>query len=416
MTRSGLFEMSDVGIEGRKIAFVGKAPLSFQADKIIDAHDCIIMPSLVNAHTHLSMELMRNYKDTASNLMAWLNEIFPIENKLVENDILWASRLGVCELIQSGCTLFNDMYFMQHRTAQAANEGGIRACIGMTLFGDEEDSKQRLAQKSKETATQISESEGRLHLDVAPHAIYTCTKGSYLYAHDWAKDHHCQLHTHLSETKGEVENCVKEHGKTPLNYLLEMGYFNDTKHVLAHCVHLTEDEMETLASLDASVVNNPTSNCKLASGIAPIGRMLGKHINVALGTDGSSSNNNQNMFEEMHVASLVSTALTGDITSLPPYQVLEMATINGAKALGFPEIGTLEAGKDADLIIIDTHKSHLTPLNDPFSALVYSTQASDVDTVFCQGKIVMEHRKITGIDLDETIRQTEICWQDIKSR
>jgi 5-methylthioadenosine/S-adenosylhomocysteine deaminase len=213
-----------------------------------------------------------------------------------------------------------------------------------------------------------------------------------------------------------VDDCVKAHGQTPLDYLDGMGYFDDTKHLLAHCVHLTDSEISRLSQFDAAVATNPTSNCKLASGVAPLGKLGKAGVKLCIGTDGSSSNNNQNLFEEMHVASLVSTVSTMDITSLPPYRVLEMATKNGADALGFPQIGTIQPGKEADLIIVDIHKPHLTPLNDPFSALVYAAQASDVDTVFCQGEMVMEHRRITGLDLEETMRKTNERWEDIKRR
>ncbi|MCI2075986.1 MAG: amidohydrolase [Sphaerochaeta sp.] len=416
MTKEGYTIQGNIGINGKEIVFVGQTPASFHPDRVIDANGSIVMPALVNAHTHLAMELMRNYKDTEPNLMAWLSQIWPIEAKLNDEDILWASRLGVCELIQSGCTLFNDMYFNEHMTARAANEGGIRASIGLTLFGDIDDTRKRLAEKPKNCAPEVEKSNGRIKLAVAPHAIYTCTEVTYRYAHDWAKEHAAVLHTHLSETKGEVDDCVKAHGQTPLDYLDGMGYFDDTKHLLAHCVHLTDSEISRLSQFDAAVATNPTSNCKLASGVAPLGKLGKAGVKLCIGTDGSSSNNNQNLFEEMHVASLVSTVSTMDITSLPPYRVLEMATKNGADALGFPQIGTIQPGKEADLIIVDIHKPHLTPLNDPFSALVYAAQASDVDTVFCQGEMVMEHRHILGLDLEETMRKTNERWEDIKRR
>lgn len=416
MTQKSYTVQGDVGISETKIAFVGSAPSSFHPDRIIDAAGSIVMPALVNAHTHLAMELMRNFKDTEPNLMAWLSNIWPIEAKLTDEDILWASRLGVCELLQSGCTLFNDMYFSEHKTAQAANEGGIRASIGLTLFGDIDDTKRRLAEKPAACRKEVERSGGRVKLAVAPHAIYTCSEATYRYAHDWAKEHDALLHTHLSETKGEVDDCIKAHGVPPLEYLDSIGYFAKTKHLLAHCVHLTEEEISRLSQLDAAVATNPTSNCKLASGIAPLGKMSAAGVKLCIGTDGSSSNNNQNLFEEMHVASLVSTVSTMDITSLPPYRVLEMATKNGAEALGFPQIGTIEPGKEADIIIVDIHSPHMTPLNDPFSALVYAAQASDVDTVFCQGKLVMEHRRILGIDMEETMRKTNEIWENVKTR
>ncbi|MFA6783574.1 MAG: amidohydrolase [Sphaerochaeta sp.] len=417
MTAEGFSLRGDIGIDGKHIAFIGEKPAEFTPDTVIDASSYLVMPALVNAHTHLSMELMRNYKDNAPNLQQWLGEIFPIEDKLNAHDVLIASRLGVIELIQSGITTFNDMYFFPESTARAVNEGGIRGCIGISLFGDLSDTKKRIQERELVMKESMSVSGGRIHLDIAPHAIYTCTKETYQYGHDWAKEHQRRMHTHLSETLKEVTDCLAANHKTPLEYLLEIGVLSDVPSTLAHCVHLTESDVALLKTLDASVVHNPSSNCKLASGVAPIGKYFRAGINVALGTDGSSSNNNLNMFEEMHVASLLSTAFSGDISNLKPYQILEMATINGAKALGLEhQIGTLEVGKEADLLLLDLHKAHLTPLNDPFSALVYSAQASDVHSVFCQGQLVMDNRKVLGFDYDTTLDETNASWKEILKR
>ena len=417
MTAEGVSFRGDIGIEGNHIAFIGVKPADFSPDSVLDASSFLAMPALVNAHTHLSMELMRNYKDNSANLQQWLGEIFPIEDKLNAKDVLVASRLGVIELMQSGITTFNDMYFFPESTARAVNEGGIRACIGISLFGDLADTKKRIQERELIMRESMSSSMGRIHLDIAPHAIYTCTKETYQYGHDWAKDHQRRIHTHLSETVKEVSDCLAANHKTPLEYLIDLGALTDVPSALAHCVHLTDHDVDLLKTLDTSIVHNPSSNCKLASGVAPIGKYFRSGINVALGTDGSSSNNNLNMFEEMHIASLLSTAFSGDISNLKPYQVLEMATINGAKALGLDsKIGTLEVGKEADILLLDLHKSHLTPLNDPFSALVYSAQASDVHSLFCQGKLVMENRKVLGFDYDTTLADTNASWNDILAR
>jgi len=196
-----------------------------------------------------------------------------------------------------------------------------------------------------------------------------------------------------------------------------IGALKDIPSLLAHCVHLTTSEIKLLKGMDASVVHNPSSNCKLASGIAPVGIFLKNGINVATGCDGSSSNNNQNLFEELHLASLLSTVNTGHLSNLRPFEALKMATINGAKALGLDKrIGTLETGKEADILLLDLNKAHLTPLNDPFSALVYAAQASDVDTLFCQGKMVMQNRKVLGLDQEEIQREVNSRWKAIQSR
>ncbi len=417
MKQEGEVFYGDIGIDGAHIAFVGKKPETFIPDKTIDATGMLAMPSLINAHSHLAMQYMRNFKDDAPNLQAWLAQIFPIEDKLTQADVLASSRLGVIELIQSGITLFNDMYFFAESTARAANEGGIRANLGLTLFGDLASSKLRIREREQLIASALSGSNCRITLDIAPHAIYTCTKETYQYGHDWAKDNRRNLHTHISETQKEVDDCLAEHQMTPLHYLHSIGALKDIRSLLAHGVHLTPSEMELLKSMDASVVHNPSSNCKLASGVAPIGTLLNNNINVAIGCDGSSSNNNQNLFEEMHIASLLSSVYSGHLGNLKPFEVLKMATINGAKALGLDEkIGTLEAGKEADILLLDINKAHLTPLNDPFSALVYAVQASDADTLFCQGRMVMEKRKVLGLDQGDIQKEVNRRWDAIRSR
>lgn len=417
MTDRELSFHGDIGIDGDKIAFVGTQATPFNADSIIDGNGMIAMPALVNAHTHLCMELMRNYKDTCANLQDWLGEIFPIEDKLTASDIRIVSDLGIAELIKSGTTTFADMYFFAHETAQAVVDAGIRACLGLTLFGDIGDTKQRVAERRPVMEAAAVKSEGRIRIDVAPHAIYTCSASTYRYAHDYAKANGVSMHTHLSETHREVEDSLRENGKTPGRYLDSLGCFDGIRTYLAHCVHLTDDELRELVQYDTGIVHNPTSNCKLASGIAPVKKLREAGFRMALGTDGASSNNNLNLFEEMHVASLLSTVSTGDTLSLPPYDVLRMATAGGAEVLGLDsKIGTLEPGKEADLVLINVKKSHLTPLNNPFSALVFSAQASDVDTVFCHGRLLMQDRKLTTVDEMEAIRKTNSRWKDILAR
>lgn len=417
MTEQGLSFHGDIGIDGKHIAFVGSNDTSFIPDRIIDGSSYIAMPALVNAHTHLSMGLMRNYKDDLPTLQAWLAEIFPIENKLSEKDILLASRLGLVELIQSGVTTFADMYFHPQATAEAVLEAGLRASISMTLFGSLEENKHSFFEREKLLGPYVDRSEGRIQIDCAPHAIYTCPKETYQFAHSWAKDHQAVLHTHLSETQIEVRECVRETGKTPLEYLLDIGSLQDVKSLLAHCVHLTDSEVGLLRSLDCSIVHNPSSNCKLSSGIAPVSTYVQSGLNVALGTDGASSNNNLNMVEEMHIASLLGKVYTPTGHKLHPYDVLDMATKAGAKALGLDgKIGQLKAGMEADIILVDVHKSHLTPLNDPFSALVYATQASDVDTVLCQGRVLMQGRNLMTLDHDQVIRDVQESWAEVQQR
>jgi 5-methylthioadenosine/S-adenosylhomocysteine deaminase len=280
-----------------------------------------------------------------------------------------------------------------------------------------EQSKERVQKSEALIRSFRNHPENRIQFDYAPHAIYTCPKETYRYAHQLAKEHGAILHTHISETRKEVEDSIAEFNATPLTYLKELGCLDDIKVLLAHGVHLTDEELKVLKDFDATIVHNPSSNTNLSSGLAPVSKFLEHNLNVALGTDGASSNNNLNLFEEMHIASLIGRVYTPTNTKLSPYQVLSMATTNGAKALGLDHrIGRLEQGMEADILLLDLHKSHLTPLNDPFSALVYTAQASDVDTLFCQGKMLMQNRKILTLSLDDVLHDANTCWADVLAR
>ncbi len=414
MTERNLSFRGCVLIDGERLSYVGKER-DFEADEIVDGGNHIALPSFVNAHTHLAMVLMRNYKDGLANLQAWLSEIFPIEDKLNGDDVLKASRLGAAELIRSGCTCFADMYFFAEETIRAAREAGIRAVVGQTLFGDLADTEKRLAER----LPQIQEAVGgddMYRIDFAPHAIYTCTEETYQKAARMANAAGCMMHTHLSETEKEVRDCLERTGKTPLQYLKSIGGLSE-KGYLAHGVWLTGEEVDILADMDFSVVHNPSSNAKLASGTLDVSKLLKAGVNVALGTDGASSNNNLNMLEEMHVAAMMAATVNRTPSLVSAYDIISMATINGAKALGLDgRIGTLEEGKDADLMLIDTKKVNMRPLNDPFSAIVYSASEEDIDNVWCRGRRLMEGRRLLTLDEEKIIGDVESCWEDIRRR
>lgn len=412
MDREGHFVVGDIGLDGPAIAFVGNKDPSFTADRVIDAQGYIALPSLYNSHTHLAMGLMRNYKDNEPTLQAWLNEIFPIENKLVPEDILVSSRIGIIEALQSGTGFFHDMYFKAEATAQAVKESGMRAKPGLTLFGDLADSKERLKRWDAKVLPLIDDP---ITYSIAPHAVYTCSKETLRFAHDAAKERGVPLHIHLSETEKENSDCLFEHRKTPLQHLIDLNFFDDVFAFLAHCVHLSEEDRKLLKDLPAAVVHNPSSNLKLASGIAPVATYLEQGIPVLLGTDGASSNNNLNLIEEMHLAALLGRLSSKDGLPLKPYQVLEMATSSAAKAFGIKG-GMLQAGFESDLILINTKKAHLAPLNDPFSALVYSVQGSDVEYLFSRGELLLEKGRPTRFDLPSSIEAINDAWADIKQR
>lgn len=413
MTKRDCFFKGSILIENGIITEIGQIERS--ADSIIDASSMIALPSFVNAHTHLSMVLMRNYKDTAENLQDWLSEIFPIEDKLNDEDIYQASRLGAAELIQSGCTVFADMYFHAWNTVKAIKEAGIRGIIGQTFMNDENDAEFRI----EEIAPRILEAIGNddmLRLDAAVHAIYTSTPDCYIRAAEWVKERGVRLHTHLSETRKEVDDCIAAYGKTPVELFNDIGVFSVPVYA-AHGVHINEEEMEILKEHDVSIVHNPASNMKLASGIAPVKKYREKGINTALGTDGASSNNNLSMIKEMNTAALLQTIANMTPSAVRPYDIIEMATIGGAKALGLDNrIGTIEKGKEADIVLINTADANMSPLNDPFSAIVFSADRKNVDTVFCKGRKLLEGGKLLTIDKAEAIAKTNERWEDILRR
>ena len=413
MTKRDCFFKGSILIENGIITEIGQVERS--ADSIIDASSMIALPSFVNAHTHLSMVLMRNYKDTAENLQDWLSEIFPIEDKLNDEDIYQASRLGAAELIQSGCTVFADMYFHAWNTVKAIKEAGIRGIIGQTFMNDENDAEFRI----EEIAPRILEAIGNddmLRLDAAVHAIYTSTPDCYIRAAEWVKERGVRLHTHLSETRKEVDDCIAAYGKTPVELFNDIGIFSVPVYA-AHGVHINEEEMEILKEHDVSIVHNPASNMKLASGIAPVKKYREKGINTALGTDGASSNNNLSMIKEMNTAALLQTIANMTPSAVRPYDIIEMATIGGAKALGLDNrIGTIEKGKEADIVLINTADANMSPLNDPFSAIVFSADRKNVDTVFCKGRKLLEGGKLLTIDKAEAIAKTNERWEDILRR
>ena len=408
MTEKGLLFHGDVSIKDGKIHRIGT--VEEKGTEEIDGSGMIAMPSFVNCHTHAAMVLMRNFKDGKANLQDWLAEIFRIEDKLEDGDIYWASKIAAAEMIESGCTAAADMYFNGWNTIRAFKEAGIRGIIGMTFFGDGKETEQRLQTLPQRLDEEAAGSD-LIRIDAAPHAIYTCTRETYEAAADWALGRGAMVHTHLSETRKEVEDSLREFGMTPLEYLDSFGFFRAPAY-LAHCVHLTDSEIERLGEIrSASVVHNPASNLKLASGYAPVAKMRESGINVAIGTDGASSNNNLSMIKDIGLAALLAQP------RLSAYDILSMATRDGAKALGLgSRIGTLEEGKDADLILVDTHQVNETPLNDPFSALAFSTDRKNIDTVFCKGRKLLEHGRLLTIDKEEAIAKANEQWEALLRR
>lgn len=407
--------VGDICINGSEIEYIGpKAPASCYPAEVINGKGFAVLPSFVNAHTHISMVLMRNYKDSEKNLQDWLNQVWAIEDKLIAKDIRIASDLAAAEMIRSGITAYADMYFIQEETCKSSVQAGIRACIGLTLFGDEAETKKRF--KERLPQIQAASNSDLIDIAVAPHAIYTVTGDAFKYASDAAKDMGMRMHTHLSETRKEVDDCLAQYGTTPAFYLEKLGFFKNPS-FLAHCVHLTDDEMKFLRDKDTTLVHCPSSNSKLASGICPVKKLRENGLNLAFGTDGASSNNNLNMMKEINLGAMLASASTGDTQALRPYDALRMATFGGAKALGLDKkIGTLEAGKKADLIMVDLKTLNNTPTNNLYSALVYSSTSEDIKNVFCNGEMLMRNRHLLTIDERKTRDAANKTWADLLAR
>lgn len=375
------------------------------ADFVLDARNKIVLPGLINAHTHLAMTLFRGIADDLP-LMKWLTEvIWPIEDKLEAEHVYAGSLLGSLEMISTGTTCFNDMYFYMDEVARSVKEAGIRAVLSYPIIslGDDDVAK-RLVSKADKGVKKYNREKGVIKAFFGPHAPYTCSKELLLKVKELADKRGTGMHIHVSETKDEVANSKRDVGMPPFKYLDSIGFL-DSNVVAAHAVWVSKGEMSILKKKKVKIVHNPVCNMKLASGIASIPEFLKQGITVALGTDGAASNNTLDMFETMKVCALLHKIGTMNPSTLPAYEVLELATIKGARALGLDkEIGSLEVGKKADLILVDYLKPNLTPLNNPASHLVYSARGCDVDTVIVDGRIIMENRAFRTLDKKEVLK------------
>ncbi|WP_406242371.1 amidohydrolase [Tissierella carlieri] len=413
--KSELIESTNIYIVDNKIMHIGEIREDLHVEKIIDGNNKIAMPGLINTHTHIGMSLLRNFADDLP-LHDWLTKkIWPTEGKLNADDIYWGSLLSMVEMIQGGTTAFCDMYFFMDEVGKGLEESGMRGVLTRGLIEDDQ-AQIKLNETRELFKNWHSRGNGRIKVMVAPHAPYTCSPDFLKESFKLAKELNTGIHIHLSETKKEVDDSFKLYGKSPIKHVYDLGLL-DTHTIAAHCVHVDDNDIEIMREKNVYPVNNPGSNLKLASGFAPVDKMLKRGISVALGTDGSSSNNNLNMFEEINLAAIINKAVNLDAVSVPAISALEMATINGAKALNWDkEIGSIELGKKADLILIDIDKPHLYPHHNIISSLAYSVQASDVDTVIVDGKIIMENREIKTLDVEKIKFMAEKHAKDLIRR
>jgi 5-methylthioadenosine/S-adenosylhomocysteine deaminase len=381
-------EQQDIYIEGNRIRSIGK-DLVCKTDTTLNSEHKAALPSLLNGHTHAAMVLMRGYADDML-LSDWLNQkIWPVESKLTEEDVYWGTRLACLEMIRTGTTFFNDMYWHYHGVARAVEDAGIRAAVSavfIDLFDEHKAAEQiELNQGLFEETQRYSP---RITFALGPHALYTVSTSSLEWAKAFADEHGLLIHIHLSETRQEVEDCLRRFDKRPVEYLHDIGFLGPNV-VAAHVIWVNDREIDLLREHRVKVVYNPTSNMKLSAGFFPYRKIITASIEVALGTDGGAANNNLDMLEEMKFAALLQKINDGDPTVLNAHEVFRLATDN-AGAIFNLNAGELQEGALADLILVDTRQAQMTPLHDLISNLVYSAHGSCVDTTICDGKILMQ--------------------------
>ncbi|MEK3748808.1 amidohydrolase [Paenibacillus sp. FSL E2-8871] len=393
-------------IEDDLITYIGKEePLMEDDVQVVDGSRLLFMPGLVNTHGHAAMSLLRGYGDDLA-LQVWLQEkMWPMEAKFTGEDVYWGTSLSVLEMLKGGTTTFLDMYDHMDRVAEVVELSGIRSVLMRGVIGlcPEEVQNHKLAEAISFARNWHGKAGGRITTMISPHAPYTCPPDFFVKFVQAAHDLDLPMHTHMSETKREVEQNVVDYGLRPVAHLEKLGMFTRPS-IVAHGVHLNDEEIEILARHDVGVSHNPGSNLKLASGVARVTDLLKAGVKVSLGTDGAASNNNLDMFEEMRLAALIHKGVSGDPTAVPAPEALRIATEYGAKSIFLNDVGRLAVGKKADFIAIDIDQPHMLPHTDLLSHAVYSASAKDVEHVWVNGKQVVKHGECVTLD-EEAIRR-----------
>ncbi len=411
----GVVKQTDIVVKDDKIMSVGTAPTEFTADKVISGKDKLATPGFVNAHTHVSMTLLRSYADDMQ-LMDWLeNKIWPIEAKMKKEDIYWGAMLGIAEMLKGGTTAFADMYGDMEQVAQACIDTDIRAVLSRGMIGVAPNGMQALEENKELFRDFNNANDGKITVMFGPHAPYTCPPDFLRKVIAASEEYNAEIHIHLAETKGEVENCLKEYGKTPIALMEEVGILN--RGVLAaHCVHVTDEDIAIMKKHNVRVAHNPGSNMKLASGVAPVPKMLAAGLCVGLGTDGASSNNNLDMLEEINLATLLHKVHNLDPLAVPAFKGVQMGTQYGAEAVGIKNAGLIKEGYKADIVLFDLNEPQCCPRHDLISLLAYSMNSSMVDTVLVDGKVLVENKQFTTIDEEKIKYEANRCTKNLLNR
>lgn len=405
----------NVLIEKDVIKYVGKEMPENYNSEIYNGKNKLLLSGLVNSHCHVPMTLLRGYGENLP-LDKWLFDcVFPFENNIKAKDMYNGSMIGIAEMIRFGTTSFTDMYFMCDEIVKAVGESGIKANIGkgVICFDDSEFLSLETYEQSKQLYNQWNNSfDGRVLVDMTIHAEYTSTPKVVKGLADYAKKLGANVQIHLSETQKEHSKCIERYGKTPTEYMLDCGIFKNPT-IAAHCVAVTETDIDILKQNNVSVAHCPVSNLKLGSGIAPISKMVEKGLNVCIGTDGAASNNNLNLLEEIKLASILQKGYYNNPLLISPEQALKMATINGVKSQGRSDTGLIKQGYKADLIVIDMDKPHLTPNYNDLYNLVYAGIGSDVELTMVNGKILYKNGEYKTIDIEKIKFETKNSVKEI---
>ncbi len=404
-----VFDCGDILIENDLIKSVGQ---SIQDEinnaKIIPGKGKVVIPGLINAHNHAAMSLFRSYADDYP-LMEWLEKkIFPAEARLEPEDIYWGALLAMLEMIRGGTTTFVDMYFYMEQTARASIESGMRAMLSQVFIGENAVPGFNSLEDVKSFTEQWNNAaNGRITTILGPHAPYTCSPKFLQKVLKVTEDTRPLIHIHLSESRHEVEQSLEQYNKTPIAVMHEIGMF-ERDVLAAHCVHITEEDIDILSNNQVGIAHNPGSNMKLGNGVAPLTKLLEKDALIGLGTDGPASNNNLDMFEEIRLAALLQKGFNENPTTITAVKALSLATSSGARALKKNDIGVIDKGKKADLVLLDFNQPHLQPKSDPIANIVYSAAASDVETVIVDGNVIYNKGEFLTLDREKIIYEANL--------